>query len=91
MSLSSTESTVLLPACSTRRPKPPRRRAGRSSSRSARPSMKRVMRCGASRKSSTFWAGGVSRTIRSNEPSSTSSCRRSTAIYSCAPATAPDR
>ncbi len=79
-----------LPACSSRQPMPPLLE-GRSSSRSARPSMKRVMRWGASRKSSALVAGGVSSTMHSKSVSSTSSWSRSTAMYSWAPATAPDR
>ena len=57
VSRSSSERTVPLPAWSSRQPKPRRCRRGRSSSRSARPSMNRVMRWGASRKSRAFGRG----------------------------------
>ncbi len=60
---SSSEKAVLVPAAIILRPKPAPGTGGRSSSRSARPSMKRVMRAGASRKSRAFCDGGVSSTI----------------------------
>jgi hypothetical protein len=62
---SSIASTAAPPVRSTLMPSRPAVLLGRSSRRSERPSMKRVMRSGASRKSSAFWAGGVSSTIRS--------------------------
>ena len=59
-------------------------------SRNKRLSKKRVMRRGASRKSSALRVGGVSITIRSNWPVVCNSCSFSIAMYSCVPESAPE-